>query len=484
MKLKDILLLEYQREVTERSYRTSLLKKYRSSSDNEKKLSDDLAIDKIFSVLEESDPTSNKIYVAWLAREYSRDHIHKLEDLTSTAKARLIKYDKYKRKQDFPSSIKDILKVDFDQFMDGIDSYEIPEDTKTAAKDFKHVFSDDELDVYIPLTWEASVKLGRNTHWCTAADSQDGKRMYNQYTKSGPLYVIIPKHPSHVTEKYQYHKKSGQFMDETDHYNDDKFNEYKHWLLYLANHGNDSDNITKLVKDKNIDELTVMQSGIKREIAAIHAIGMNALDMIQGEIPLGLIKAAIELNLGDAIDYIKKHDLWKNVPSDLLLDEVINLDDRDHDNLDYDDMVTSILNNYEITSEQFEKLIQVNVGVIELIKNITPEKQDVIMEHWDTISDFYKAKDVISLVHKPTEEFVRFMIDGSDNGENIQYFSNHELTQQIVFDAIDNHSLAINYIESPTDEMIDYYESVWNERFDDGSSVDSDEDFDEDFDED
>ena len=173
MKLKDILLLEYQREVTEKSYRTQLLAKYRSSSDNEKDLSDDEAVDKIFYALEESDPTSNKIYVAWLAREYSKDNIHLLEDLGSTANARLIKYEKYKRKQDFPTSIKDILKVDFNQFMDGIDSYEIPEDKKSMAKDFKHVLNNEDIDIYVPLTWEASVKLGRNTNWCTAADSEN-----------------------------------------------------------------------------------------------------------------------------------------------------------------------------------------------------------------------------------------------------------------------------------------------------------------------
>ena len=216
MKLNQIILLEYQREVTEKSYRTSLLKKYRSSSDNEKDLSDDEVIDKVFSVLEESDPTSNKIYVAWLAREYTRDNIHLLEDLTSTAGSRLVKYEKYKRKKDFPSSIKDILKLDFNQFVDGIDSYEIPEDTKASAKEFDHVWNDKDIDIYIPLTWEASVKLGRNTHWCTAADSVDGKENYEHYSDDGPLYVIIPKKPKYEHEKYQLQFETDQFMDRED----------------------------------------------------------------------------------------------------------------------------------------------------------------------------------------------------------------------------------------------------------------------------
>ena len=39
--------------------------------------------------------------------------------------------------------------------------------------------------------------------------------MYQQYSKNGPLYIMIKK--SNPSEKYQFHFESKQFMDKDDH---------------------------------------------------------------------------------------------------------------------------------------------------------------------------------------------------------------------------------------------------------------------------
>ena len=73
------------------------------------------------------------------------------------------------------------------------------------------VYEDDEWKIVIPLTEEASCIYGANTKWCTASRENN---MFDYYNKQEePLYININK----VTgEKYQFHFKSGSFMDAED----------------------------------------------------------------------------------------------------------------------------------------------------------------------------------------------------------------------------------------------------------------------------
>ena len=85
---------------------------------------------------------------------------------------------------------------------------------KEESTNYKIVHKDAEWTIYTPLTWEASVSLGRGTNWCTAADSEDGKRYFEQYTADDPLYILI--NNNDPTLKYQFHFDSKQFMDSAD----------------------------------------------------------------------------------------------------------------------------------------------------------------------------------------------------------------------------------------------------------------------------
>lgn len=77
-----------------------------------------------------------------------------------------------------------------------------------GADDIEVPYEDERFKVVIPKTYEASCYWGQNTEWCTATRSD--RRMYDHYTKQGPLYINIDKLTG---KKYQFHFPSKQFMD-------------------------------------------------------------------------------------------------------------------------------------------------------------------------------------------------------------------------------------------------------------------------------
>jgi len=83
--------------------------------------------------------------------------------------------------------------------------------SKGAAKE---VYSDDSVRIIVPEDQEAACYYGQGTRWCTAATQ--GSNYFNQYSRSGPLYILLPKQPKYQGEKYQLHFDSDQFMNEED----------------------------------------------------------------------------------------------------------------------------------------------------------------------------------------------------------------------------------------------------------------------------
>ena len=72
------------------------------------------------------------------------------------------------------------------------------------------VYDDDEWQIWIPLTYSASCKLGAGSTWCTA--STESSYYYDRYSKDGNLYIIINKKKPEE-EKYQLHLESSSLMD-------------------------------------------------------------------------------------------------------------------------------------------------------------------------------------------------------------------------------------------------------------------------------
>ena len=82
------------------------------------------------------------------------------------------------------------------------------------SKDAEKVYEDSDWEVWIPHTYEASCKLGRGSHWCTASTEDDYYYNYYKNDLGGEYYININKH--NPDEKYQFHFESGQFMDASD----------------------------------------------------------------------------------------------------------------------------------------------------------------------------------------------------------------------------------------------------------------------------
>ncbi len=78
----------------------------------------------------------------------------------------------------------------------------------------KKVYEDSTWEVWVPLTYAASCKLGQGASWCTASTESD--YYYNHYKNNygGDYYININKQDPE--EKYQFHFESGQFMDVDD----------------------------------------------------------------------------------------------------------------------------------------------------------------------------------------------------------------------------------------------------------------------------
>jgi len=189
------------------------------------KTSDKIPDDKIANLIEivvaeieEKDPTSNKQYVPWLVRMYSRGGV-KYEDLNRHnligmyeigKKRKLIKpehrdINRFKTYQEF----EDVMFNNYD-----LDEIFGTEEDETEKPQAKKVFDNEEVLVIVPENKAAACKYGKNTRWCTAA--VHSHNYFDDYNKEGPLYILIPKIPQHNGEKYQLQFETNSYMDEHD----------------------------------------------------------------------------------------------------------------------------------------------------------------------------------------------------------------------------------------------------------------------------
>jgi len=172
--------------------------------------------DEAMSAIEAADPTNNKKYTQWMARQFAMGHVLKLEDVVSTLANYVAKFDKLNRKKKIPSPFNDINRYKTaNDFMNKMDEYEdIVDDSEDKNSKAKKVYDDNDVTVVVPENEAAACKYGRGTRWCTAATK--GRNYFDQYNRQGPMYILMPKTPTYTDEKYQLHFSSGQFMDEED----------------------------------------------------------------------------------------------------------------------------------------------------------------------------------------------------------------------------------------------------------------------------
>ena len=212
-------LIEYNRQKTEQNYGDKIVMIARRDTTipaEVRKQADNLQlVDIVISQLEKADPTRNKEYTQGLAKLYVNGGL-KMEDATSTLADYLTKFHKLKIKRMIPSPRNDFLGYKHvGDFMSVVDEYPDPDaKEETNRGQAKEIYNDADVRVIQPEDQAAACYYGQGTRWCTAAKNNN---QFDYYASDSPLYIVIPKKPTHPGEKYQIHFDSGQFMDENDY---------------------------------------------------------------------------------------------------------------------------------------------------------------------------------------------------------------------------------------------------------------------------
>jgi hypothetical protein len=174
-------------------------------------------IELALQAMESSDPTPNKQYTEWLIRRYVDRSILRFEDILSTWADLLHEYHRLKIRRMLPTELMDI-----NRFKTGSDlsklHKEVLEIFHNANKkvampkgNAREILNNSEVRIVIPDDEESACYYGQGTQWCTAARNNN---MFDGY--DWPLFILIPKQPTHEGEKYQVQVSGGDWMDETD----------------------------------------------------------------------------------------------------------------------------------------------------------------------------------------------------------------------------------------------------------------------------
>ena len=240
---------------------------------------------------EKMDPTPHKEYVQWLCRTYvnALGVVTKLEDYMSRGKDSLERFQKLKIKQQLKPEHRYINRFkSFQDFEQVVSSYPEIEPKQVDRGQSQLVHQDDELRIIWVKDETAAKFWGQGTQWCTAAKNNN---MFEQYNKKGPLFVIIPSHPQHIGDKYQFHFETGQFMDPTDTPLD-----LWSWVKTYPQLKDIFENTAR----KNV-VIPLLKNGdyIQKHWEAI--MGSAAVDIAESGFPLGKIVTYVQRDLSNSV---------------------------------------------------------------------------------------------------------------------------------------------------------------------------------------
>ena len=225
-------LLEYKRDITANNLGQQLLGRLENDnsvdSDYDLDLSDESELQEFISrkleQVEKADPTSNNQYTEWLVRRYIDGSISRFEDALSTWADFLHEYHTLKIHRQLPQQIADInrfkgrgsalrlmLRINtlYDEFQTARNEKEV-----MPKGDAKEILNNSEVRIIIPNDEASACYYGQGTRWCTAAKNNN---MFGGYSSHNhPLFILLPKNPTHDGEKYQVHLRENEWMDEED----------------------------------------------------------------------------------------------------------------------------------------------------------------------------------------------------------------------------------------------------------------------------
>lgn len=294
-------LIEYNRDITKRQFGEKIADRLQNSPDSDlfdayykslgekgypiEKILDTIASN-ILSSFENNDPTPNNQYTPWIAREYIKGNIRRLEDL-NRIKNSLELFHKYKNTNAYKELFKyhigfnDISKLGADQIegiAEKIEAKIIPQisDKDKNKGNAEVVYEDNDVRVIHPKDQDAACYYGQGTRWCTAATK--GDNYFDHYNRNGPLYIIIPKKPKYQGEKYQLHINEKQFMNELDDpVSLTKLKDYPGFLNLLKKELDDED-LLLFVDPKEITDINKIVSEYLRDIVWEAVSDMEAED--------------------------------------------------------------------------------------------------------------------------------------------------------------------------------------------------------------
>ena len=298
------------------------------------------------------DPTGNECnYIDWIFKQHilglKEEDYYKLVDglkQFNEEKNRLAMnlrdINKYK-------TYGDLLDMLDEQFNMGVTDIESNDDI-----DVKVIYDGILGKLSIPLTKEASCKLGKGTRWCTAAE--ESNNMFDEYNKNGQLYVWYDrnwnkgklKELGNKSKKFQFHfsHKNVEFDDEKDVPIKDSI------LIYFRNF---HPVLSKLFHEHEVDmENKIIDMSHNVRDILFKSTFMNYIDkyIIPLNITDGLIYNRIIYNIGD-------------IPFLFLYKVGVSSFEEWNGRSDIDDMLDMDDDNYISRCNMFPTYIKKNVKV-------------------------------------------------------------------------------------------------------------------------
>ncbi len=336
------------------------------------------AIDAILSIIEEADPTPNKMYTQWLIRMWINgngdtllEDLNRNQILTAYHRAKsknLIKpedkdINKFKNYRDFEKTIRS--KYDINVLL-GLEA------SAFEKGNYKVLLDNDDVSVVQLLDLKASEYWGekynpnkeRRAEWCTLQPDN-----FYHYTNQGPLYVIKPKKERFPGEKYQFHFPSGQFMD----INDDPANFY-----YM---------VTERYPELK-DLFIKLEPGLT-----------NTIMFADDNLVIGIWKAIMEIAYDQAItevDYWAEHDpsfdKWRTEQA--IKGNFQNKDGEIYWDTAYDKLNLEYTDYNESAKTFLQDIKDISNASIEYIKRITLEYVDTINTEMNDVGNFFIQTNV------------------------------------------------------------------------------------------
>ena len=175
----------------------------------------------IFSSAFNADPTKKKAYTRWLFSKWDDEK----EYITQLAKSNEIKrlFDYFQERNNSGLSLASFKTVgDAVAMLPEVDKVLTKNGNGGPEDDYDIVYDTPEWKIAVPHTYPASEKLGKGCKWCTAGAFRNGESYFNDYTRSGPLWINYKMNCPEICpmDNKEYPYTRYQFCFETGDYRD------------------------------------------------------------------------------------------------------------------------------------------------------------------------------------------------------------------------------------------------------------------------